>query len=153
MERSDSSDELVDCRMHRKVFHQIRDRSDRVSIEKIQFYAYHGHRSEEHVLGQRFECSIHAYLDLSRPGHSDQLEHTLDYCELHQVVTAWVTTHRFHLLEALAEGLAAEIFGSFPLVDALTLCVRKLNPPIPHYFGHVEVEVTRVNPRHLAEPK
>ncbi len=137
--------------MHRKLFRRIRERSDRVSIEKIQFYAYHGHRSEEHILGQRFECSIHAYLDLSTPGRSDQLEHTLDYYELHRVVSEWVTTHRFHLLEALAESLAQHIFECFDLVDALSLCVRKLNPPIPHYYGHVEVEVTRVHPRYLVE--
>lgn len=136
--------------MHRALFPQIRQDSDRVGIEGIQFYAYHGYRSEENTLGQRFELSVQAYLDLSVAGHSDTLEDTLNYQALHLCVTEWVTKHRFRLLERLVDGLADEIFQSFPLVSALKLCIRKLNPPIPHFFGHVEVEITRVHPRLLA---
>ncbi len=137
--------------MHRVLFPQIRQNTDRVAIEGIQFYAYHGHRSEENTLGQRFELSVQAYLDLAPAGRSDNLEETLNYQALHQLVTEWVTSHRFRLLERLAHGLAEEIFRTFPLVDALQLCVRKLSPPIPHFFGHVEVEITRVHPQRLAE--
>jgi 7,8-dihydroneopterin aldolase/epimerase/oxygenase len=135
--------------MHRELFLRIRQQSDRVGIEGIQFYAYHGHRSEENTLGQRFALSAQAYLDLAKAGRSDHLEDTLNYQALHALVAEWVTTRRFRLLETLVEGLAAEIFERFPAVDALQLCVRKLNPPIPNFFGHVEVEITRVNPARL----
>jgi len=135
--------------MHRELFLEIRRNSDRVGIEGIQFYAYHGHRSEENTLGQRFELSVQAFLELSRAGNTDDLNETLNYHHLHQIVAEWVTTHRFKLLEALVEGLAGRLFELYPQVDALQLCVRKLNPPIPNYFGHVEVEITRVNPARL----
>jgi 7,8-dihydroneopterin aldolase/epimerase/oxygenase len=135
--------------MHRELYQQIRRESDRIGIEGIQFYAYHGHLQEEHALGQRFELAIQAYLDLSKAGESDDLTETLNYQALHALATDWVTAHRFHLLEALAQGLAKEIFSKFPILDAIKLCVRKLSPPIPNFFGHVEIEVTRVHPRHL----
>jgi dihydroneopterin aldolase len=138
--------------MHRDVFLRIRRNSDRVGIEGIQFYAYHGHRTEESTLGQRFELSVQAFLDCAPAGRSDALEDALNYQTLHAGVTQWVTSRRFHLLERLVEGLAEEIFRQFPRVDALQLCVRKLSPPIPNFFGHVEVEITRVNPRWL-EPE
>jgi len=137
--------------MQREQFLRIRRNSDRVGIEGIQIYAYHGHRSEESTLGQRFELSVQAFLDCSAAGHSDDLEDALNYQSLHACVTRWVTTHRFHLLERLVEGLAAEIFRDFSRVDALQLCVRKLSPPIPNFFGHVEVEIMRVHPRWLEE--
>lgn len=137
--------------MHRELFLRIRRQSDRVGIEGIQFYAYHGHRSEENTLGQRFELAVQAYLDLADAGRSDHLEDTLNYQALHALVTEWVTTRRFRLLEALVEGLASEIFARFPKVDALQLCVRKLNPPIPNFYGHVEVEITRVHPARLLD--
>jgi len=90
--------------MHRELFLRIRSHSDRVGIEGIQFYAYHGHRSEESTLGQRFELAVQAYLDLGAAGRSDHLEDTLNY-----------------------------------------------QPPIPNFFGHVEVEITRVHPQRLEE--
>lgn len=133
--------------MQRDQFHRIRRNSDRVGIQGIQFYAYHGHRSEESTLGQRFELSVQAYLDCSVAGRSDDLDDALNYQSLHASVTRWVTTHRFHLLERLVEGLAEEVFQDFPSVDALRLCVRKSSPPIPNFFGHVEVEIMRVHPR------
>lgn len=133
--------------MQRNLFSRIRRNSDRVGIEGIQVYAYHGHRAEESTLGQRFQLSVQAFLDCSVAGRSDSLDDALNYQTLHACVTHWVTTHRFHLLERLVEGLAEEIFARFPQVDALQLCVRKLNPPIPHFFGHVEVEIARVAPR------
>jgi dihydroneopterin aldolase len=133
--------------MQRNLFSRIRRNSDRVGIEGIQVYAYHGHRAEESTLGQRFQLSVQAFLDCSVAGRSDSLDDALNYQTLHACVTQWVTTHRFHLLERLVEGLAEEIFARFPQVDALQLCVRKLNPPIPHFFGHVEVEIARVAPR------
>jgi 7,8-dihydroneopterin aldolase/epimerase/oxygenase len=136
--------------MHRELYQQIRRKSDRVGIEGIQFYAYHGQLKEEHALGQRFELSVQAFLDLSEAGRSDDLQRTLNYQALHHLAMEWVTTHRFHLLEALVHGLADEIFMAFPMVDALQLCVRKLSPPIPNFFGHVEVEITRVHPDHLS---
>jgi dihydroneopterin aldolase len=135
--------------MHRDLFLRIRRSSDRVGIQGIQFYAYHGHQAEETTLGQRFELSVQAFLDCGPAGRSDALDDALNYQTLHTLVAQWVTTRRFRLLERLVEGLGEEIFRHFPRVDALQLCIRKLNPPIPHFFGHVEVEITRVNPRLL----
>jgi 7,8-dihydroneopterin aldolase/epimerase/oxygenase len=132
--------------MHRQLFNQIRESRDRVAIEGIHFYAYHGHISEENTLGQRFELSIHVFLDLSVAGKSDDLVDTLDYQALYQLVIEWVTTHRFHLLEKLVEGLSEEIFKRFPSTEALRLSINKLSPPIPNFFGHVQVAITRVNP-------
>ena len=132
--------------MQRQTFQQIRRSRDRVGLREIQFYAYHGHRREENSLGQRFLLSIDAWLDLSVAGQSDQLGDTLNYFELHRLVMEWVTAHRFSLLERLVEGLAEAVFVAHPEVEALRLCVRKPQPPIPDFFGHVEVEICRVNP-------
>ena len=135
--------------MQGQLFQQIRRTSDRVGLREIQFYAYHGHRREENSLGQRFLLSLDAWLDLSTAGHSDQLGDTLNYFELHRLVMEWVTANRFSLLERLVEGLADAIFAAHPEVDALRLCVQKPQPPIPDFFGFVEVEICRVSPRLL----
>lgn len=133
--------------MQGQTFEQIRLTRDRVGLREIQFYAYHGHRHEENALGQRFLLSVDAWLDLGVAGHSDHLADTLNYFELHRLVMEWVTAHRFSLLERLGEGLAEAVFAAHPEVDALRLCVRKPQPPIPDFFGHVEVEIRRVSPR------
>jgi len=132
--------------MEREIYQQIIKSTDRVGIDGVKFYAYHGHRSEENILGQRFSMNVDAFLDLKQAAESDNLEDTLNYHDLHGDILKWVTAHRFKLLEALVNGVAEEIFQSHSQVKALKIVVKKMQPPIPDFYGHVEVEITRVNP-------
>ena len=41
---------------------------DRIILEGMQFYGYHGRNDEERVLGQPFEVDLEAELDLTAAG-------------------------------------------------------------------------------------
>ena len=56
---------------------------DKVYVEGMEFYGYHGVFEEENKLGQRFKVDLTAELDLSKAGKTDDLSYTINYAELY----------------------------------------------------------------------
>lgn len=115
---------------------------DKIIIEKMQFYAYHGVFEEENKLGQKFEIDLEMYLDLKKAGDNDCLEDTVHYGKVYEAVKHIVTGSKMKLLESLAEKISDELLKSF-LIDGVLVRVRKLNPPIHGYLQSVSVEIKR----------
>lgn len=103
--------------------------SDRIILEGMTFYAYHGGSPEERALGQPFQVDLEAELDLSAAGKSDDLDETVSYTHLYRVVRDVIEGGPRNLLEALAEEIAGRTLDSFPIV-AVMVRVRKTRPPI-----------------------
>ena len=61
---------------------------DRIILEGMQFYGYHGRNDEERVLGQPFEVDLEAELDLTAAGVSDDIEDSVSYTDLYRVAKA-----------------------------------------------------------------
>jgi len=102
---------------------------DRILLEGLSFYGFHGVRPEERTLGQQFLVDLSVYLDLSKPGDSDLLSDTISYTDLYQTVKAVVQDETYNLLEAVAQTIATRVLASFP-VEAVWTRVTKLSPPI-----------------------
>ena len=116
--------------------------NDCIRLHNMLFYAYHGVFAEENKLGQRFEIDLEIGCDLSIPGHSDNLEESINYAQVYSVVRTCVEDKQFRLLEALAEYIATEIHKHFKPPN-LILRVRKSSPPIPGNLENVEIEIIR----------
>lgn len=117
--------------------------SDRVRVDRIAVYAYHGVHAQEERLGQRFYVSLECRLDLSSAGRNDDLESTVCYGALTELVIRIATARRFKLIEALAEAIAAEALDGFPRLDSITVRVDKPSAPVPAIIDGVSVEITR----------
>ncbi|MGD9677825.1 MAG: dihydroneopterin aldolase [Vulcanibacillus sp.] len=115
---------------------------DKIYFEQMQFYAYHGVLEEENRLGQKFEVDLEMFLDLRKAGESDNLDKTVNYAKVYDVVKGIVIETKMKLLEAIAENIASTLLGQFPL-DEIVVRVRKLNPPIHGYLKSVSVEIRR----------
>ncbi len=116
---------------------------DRILLQGLQFYAYHGVNPEEQALGQRFQVDLCLGLDLRPAGQTDDLARTVNYSAVYRRVRQVVEGERFRLLEALAERLAAVLLAEFPLAT-VTVRVTKLHPPLQGAVqGTVAVEITR----------
>ena len=103
--------------------------SDRIILDRIQFYAYHGGSPEERSLGQPFQIDLEAELDLSVAGRSDTLEDTVSYAHLFRVVKEVLEQEPKNLLESLADQIASRALDSFP-IQAVKVRVTKTRPPI-----------------------
>ena len=103
--------------------------SDRILLEGMQFYAYHGVNPEERVLGQRYVVDLSVDLDLRRAGETDRLEDTVSYSHIYRTVRAVMEGEPRNLLESAAEAIADRVLAEFP-VQAVSVTVKKPNPPV-----------------------
>ena len=115
---------------------------DVIHLRGLEFYAYHGVLPEEQVLGQRFLIDMDLFSDLSQAGVTDQVEDTVHYGEVYQVIRTCVTGDRHQLLEHLAEDIAQRVLGQFSC-SSVRVEVHKPQAPIPGIFKDVSVEIWR----------
>jgi dihydroneopterin aldolase len=107
---------------------------DRVFLERIRCYAYHGVNPEERTLGQRFEVDISLSADLRPAGVSDDLRETISYSEVYRLVNEIVEGQPRNLIESVAEDIAMHLLTRFSRAQEVTVTVRKPEAPIRGSF-------------------
>lgn len=125
--------------------HTPRNR-DRISIQRIGVFAYHGIFEEEGRLGQRFYISIDAWLDLADAGRADDLEKSVSYAEITAQVQEIAVGNRYNIIEALAEAIAGELLRNFPRIDEIAVTVEKPNAAVAAILESIFVTITRRRP-------
>jgi dihydroneopterin aldolase len=117
---------------------------DRIILEGMQFYGFHGVNVEEKSLGQPYVVDLAVEMDLSIPGKSDLLEDTVSYTHLYRAVQKVIEGESRNLLESAAETVAIRILDEFP-VKAVQVRVKKPRPPIKgSLVENAVVEIYRV---------
>lgn len=116
---------------------------DKIYLNRMAFYGYHGVFTEENRLGQRFYVDLTIELDLSEAGKSDDLNHTINYADLYELCKTTVEGKPFKLVEALTEKIASEALATFKQISQITVKVVKPDPPIPGHYDSVAIEMTR----------
>jgi dihydroneopterin aldolase len=116
--------------------------TDRVLIEGLTFFGYHGVRPEEQRLGQKFRVDVELTLDLARAAASDRVTETVNYEEICREVLDVGKGPRCNLVETLAERIAAALLKRFPVQEVLVR-VRKTSPPFDGTLTAVGVEIRR----------
>lgn len=116
---------------------------DKINLEGLSFYGYHGLFNSETELGQLFKIDLTLYTSTKKAGESDKMEDSIHYGEVYQTVKALVEGEPFHLLEALAEQIAKSVLADFEAVEAIMVRVNKPQAPIPGVFDNVSVEIFR----------
>jgi dihydroneopterin aldolase len=102
---------------------------DRIILQGMHFYGFHGANVEEQALGQTYVVDLAVEIDLSRPGETDQLKDTLSYTHLYRAVKEVVEGDSKNLLEGLAHSIACLILGRYP-VESVEVTVKKPRPPM-----------------------
>ena len=116
---------------------------DKIFVNQMEFYGYHGVFPEENRLGQRFVVDLIIETDLSAAGKSDQLDDSINYGELYAVCKEVVEGEQYNLVEAIAEQIASRMLTQFSTVQTCTVKVFKPDPPIPGHYKSVAVEIKR----------
>lgn len=116
---------------------------DRISIQRIGIFAYHGLYEEEGRLGQRFYVSVDAYMDLAPAGRADDLEKSVSYADIAQQVQEIAVGNRYQIIEALAEAIAGELMRNFPRIDEISVTVEKPNAAVAAILDSIFVTINR----------
>jgi dihydroneopterin aldolase len=116
---------------------------DLIELRGLRLAGIVGVLPHEQAQAQPLELDVDVRLDLRPAGRSDTLGDTVDYGALCAVAETVVSATRYALLEALAEHLATALLDADPRIDAVTLAVRKLRPPVAQQLSTSGVRVTR----------
>jgi dihydroneopterin aldolase len=116
--------------------------SDRIELRGLQVMAYCGVLPEERERRQPFAVDLDVECDLAAAGRTDALDDTIDYGALGAGVAAIAADERFGLLERFAQRIAESVLA-VPKVDAVTVRVRKLRPPVPQHLDTSGVRIRR----------
>jgi dihydroneopterin aldolase len=111
-----------------------------ITIEGMEFFAYHGHFKEEQVIGTKFRCDVFLEVDTTKAEQTDNLTDTVNYQEVFRVVKAEMGI-RSHLLEHVGRRIVRRIQEEFPAVQKVRLKIRKLNPPLGGKMDFVSLEL------------
>jgi 7,8-dihydroneopterin aldolase/epimerase/oxygenase len=116
---------------------------DRISIQRIGVYAYHGVFEEEGRLGQRFYVSVECGLDLREAGRSDDLAHSVSYADITQLVQEIAVGQRFNIIEALGDAIAMALLRDFPVIEEVTVTVEKPGAAVAALLDTIAVTIHR----------
>lgn len=99
-----------------------------IKLERMRFYAYHGVMVQERKVGNDFEVTLEVCYPFEKALYSDNLEDTLDYSKLYDIVAREMSVPS-QLLEHVAGRIISAIKKEIPTVKSGELLISKLHPP------------------------
>ena len=116
---------------------------DRIRLQGMVFYGFHGVEPAERQVGQRFVVDLEVDRDLRAAGASDDVADTVNYSRLYRAVQEIAEGPSRNLLENLAEAIAQRVLDSFD-VESVRVRVKKPEAPIRgSVLSYAGVEVFR----------
>jgi len=107
---------------------------NKILVEGIKLYAYHGCLEEEAMIGGEYIVNIILETDFTEAAQTDNLSKTIDYVIVYNIVKTQMAI-RSKLIEHVAKRILNELKKEFPALKKTEVQVTKINPPMN---GHVE---------------
>lgn len=115
-----------------------------IELQDVRFHAFHGVMPQEGRVGADFLVSVRVGIALEKAMQSDDVEDTLNYAELYQLVQREMAVPS-KLLEHVAGRIVKAIGKDFPDVTSIDLKLTKLNPPMGADCAGASVEIHLIN--------
>ena len=112
-----------------------------IRLTDMQFFAYHGVLAQETKVGNNYVVNICLTADLSRACESDNVDDTINYAAVYDMVKTEMEQPS-KLLEHVAMRIYKSIKGEFPLITSLEVRLAKNNPPIAGEVKSAEVIIS-----------
>ena len=115
-----------------------------IELQDVRFHAFHGVMPQEGRVGADFLVSVRVGIAFEKAMQSDDVEDTLNYAELYQLVQREMAVPS-KLLEHVAGRIVKAIGKDFPDVTSIDLKLTKLNPPMGADCAGASVEIHLIN--------
>ena len=113
-----------------------------IRLNNMNFYGYHGVYEFEKEKGTNFEIDLELFTPLAKSSKSDNIEHTINYEDIYELVKKTFGSKSYFLLEKLADSISRSIFEEHK-IEKLIIRVRKINAPLDGKLDSVEIELER----------
>lgn len=100
-----------------------------ITLRGLTFFAFHGVLPEERQQGNRFVVDLVLEADISRAVRTDNLDDTVNYAEVYEVVRREMAVPS-QLLEHVCGRIATALLDAFAPLQRVRVSVTKRNPPI-----------------------
>jgi dihydroneopterin aldolase len=114
----------------------------KISIEGMEFYAYHGHFKEEQIVGNKFLVDIDIFTNCSAAGKSDNLKDALDYQKVYTLIKLEMSKKSF-LLENICSRILDKLYEKFDSIEKAQIKISKINPPMGGQIQKVSITLSR----------
>ncbi len=115
----------------------------RLSLSGIRLKGYHGVHPEEREHGNRFEVEVEVECSSAEAVETDELEDTIDYQGIGDVVRETNSRQTFNLIESFAGAIASALLTKYRAISSVTVRVSKLAPLGLPDVDRTVAEVTR----------
>uniref|UniRef100_A0A0E0IPE4 7,8-dihydroneopterin aldolase n=1 Tax=Oryza nivara TaxID=4536 RepID=A0A0E0IPE4_ORYNI len=116
---------------------------DKLVLIDLQFHGFHGVKSEEKTLGQKFVVDVDAWMDLSVAGETDSISDTVSYTDIYGIAKDVVEGPSRNLLEAAAHRIASNALLKFPQISTIRVKVGKPHVAVHGIVDYLGVEILR----------
>lgn len=117
--------------------------SDSIEIKGIRGFGYHGLFAHERENGQEFLVDLSLRCDLREASRSDEIEGTVDYGSVCNLVLGVIVGPPVSLIEKLASQIADLLLSNFSLLDSVVVVVHKPQAPVEANVEDIAVMIER----------
>ncbi len=111
-----------------------------ITLEGMEFYAYHGCTEEEKKVGIWFTVDIILDYPSERAEYTDQLDKAINYQEVYNIV-AEEMLQKSNLIENVAYRIKERILKKFLICRSVNVRVAKMSPPLGGKLNNVSVYI------------
>jgi len=112
-----------------------------ISIEGMEFFAYHGCFKEEQIIGTRFTVDLFMETDTMEAETTDNLAKTVNYQAVYGLVSEEMSV-KSKLIENVARRILNRLSGEFPQINTCRIKISKMNPPVGGKVEKVSVQLS-----------
>lgn len=116
---------------------------DEIALTGLEFFGFHGCFPEEKKQGQLFVVDVNIKLSLAEAGKSDNLNDTVDYAKVTEIVKNKIEGEPKNLIESVAETIANEILKKFDKAEEVAVTLHKPHVSLRCVIKDVAVKVVR----------
>lgn len=114
----------------------------KITLEGLEFFAYHGFYKPERLTGNRYSIDLSVFTDFKPAAQHDDLSETINYETLYKIVKEEMGKPS-KLLEHIALRILEKVFQEFSGVEKGEIKVVKFNPPIGGVCKNANVVLTQ----------
>ncbi|KAF5200115.1 Dihydroneopterin aldolase [Thalictrum thalictroides] len=118
-------------------------KGDKLVLRGLKFHGFHGVKSEEKNLGQKFLVDVDAWLDLRAAGKSDSLSDTVSYTDIYRIAKEVLEGPSHDLLESVAHLIAITTLTKFSQVSSVRVKVGKPHVAVHGSVDYLGIEIFR----------
>ena len=112
-----------------------------ITIEGMEFFAYHGCFKEEQIIGTKFFVDLYIEADTIEAEETDKLSKTINYQTVYLIVKKEMEI-KSKLLEHIGRRILKAVKKEFPNINNVKVKISKMNPPLGGKINSVSLTLT-----------